>query len=411
MHGAEDADGEGGRLEHAGIAFGCLIFIASLVNALAFVALIPVLPAITGHFSAVPDAAALVRGLVTVVSIALMIGAPLAGFAVERFGARPTLMTAISVFTVAGLAGFVIDNIWLLLASRMLLGFSDAFIGTVVITIISSRLVPAARDRWIGWYTASGAVSAFAIIPLSGAIAQFGWRYVFLLHGVGAVALACAMLGLRAAPRAIRPDAIRPDAIRGPLARAIPFGLIALGIATGAIENTTHLFLPFHLHELGENAPSRIAQVVLPIAVGGTISAFLYGWLRAWLSVGATFGLAFLAGGMALIWIGFSQGYDMILIASGCLGLGVGLLAPNLNTYAAVHGDPAHRARNIGFARGAFFSGAPIAQLLLEPISGAAGAGMAIAALGGVSLLLALLAWSIAYRRRSGQRTGTVFAD
>ena len=407
MHTVAEAERVGNGLDRAGIAFGGLIFTASLVNALAFTVLIPVLPAITAHFASTPGAAALARGLVTVVSVALVIGAPLAGYAMERFGARSILLTAIGVFTLAGLAGFVLDDLWMLLASRTLLGFSDAFIGTLMITLISSRLAPAARDRWIGWFTASGALGALAIIPLSGMIAQAGWRYVFLLYGAGVVILGCAMLGLRGDAPMPRPKAL-PDAGRRMLPRAIPFGLIALGIAAGAIENTTHLFLPFHLHALGEDAPARIARAVLPIAVGGTISAFLYGRLRARLPIGVTFGLAFAAGGAALIWIGFSRSYGMILVAAGCLGLGVGLLAPNVNAYAAIEGDPAHRARNIGFARGAFFAGAPLAQVLLEPVSGAAGAGMAIATLGVVALLLALLAWPIAHRRRSGQFTGIV---
>jgi MFS family permease len=402
MNLAGETDHEAATQDRAGIAFGSLIFAAALVNALAFTALIPVLPAITAYFAATQGAAALTRGLVTVMSVALVFGAPVAGYTVERFGVRPVLLTAITIFTVAGVSGFVIDNLWLLLASRTLLGFADAFIGTLMVTLISARLTPLARDRWIGWFTAMGAIGALTFIPLSGAIAQLGWRYVFLLYGVGAVILMFAMLALR--DEVSRPArAARPAASGPSLPRAIPFGLIALGIAAGAIENTTHLFLPFHLHALGESEPARIAQAVLPIALGGTLSAFLYGRLRTRFPIGSTFILAFLAGGAALIWIGFSQSYGMILMAAGCLGLGVGLLAPNVNAYAAVRGDPLHRARNIGFARGAFFAGAPIAQLLLEPVSAAAGAGMAIATLGAVSIALALAGYMIFHRRPVAQ--------
>lgn len=382
-----------------GAAFILLIIMGSLVNSLAIVGLVSVLPEISAHFSATPNAPALTRGLITVVSVALVLGAPAAGIMIERFGLRRVLLTAITTFTVSGTAGFFIDDIWLLLASRVVLGFADAFVGTLIIALIVARLDPDRRNRWIGWYTFAGSVGSLIFIPLSGVIAQFGWRYIFLLHTIGLPILISAMIAVgrddmaRAAHRSAEPNPRRW--IHWPL------GLVLFGIAAGAIENTTHLFLPFHLTEIGDSSPDRIAQALLPIALGGAISAFLYGYIRNVLSVGWTFVAAFAASGVSLLCLGLAQSYPMIILGAACVGLSVGVLAPNINVYAASYGDPAHQARHIGIARGGFFAGAPIAQIMLEPVSGSAGAGAAIAALGCAAFLL-MTAPLIQRRRMAG---------
>lgn len=398
----------GSAHDRVSMAFATLVFSAALVNPLAMTALLSVLPAISSHFSDVEHAPALVRGLVSVVAVALVFAAPLAGFMAERFGVRRVLLVAAATFIVSGMSGYFITDIWLLLASRVTLGIADAFIGTLVITLVALRLAPKDRDRWIGWYTFAAAAGAFAIIPLSGVVARTGWHNVFLLYALALPILLSAAIVLKAGETELARPASRAGAGSVPLSRAwlgIPFALIAVGIVSGAVENTTHVFLPFRLTELGETSPSRIAHAVLPIAVGGAASAFCYGYVRQRLSIASTFLLAFLWGGISLLWLGQAASYEMVIVAGISLGLAVGLLAPNANAFAAAHAGPAGPARSIGFARGAFFAGAPIAQLLLEPIASSGGASAAIIALGIFSLLIAV--WPLTRLRMSG-RTGVL---
>lgn len=401
---AADRDAHG----RVGFTFATLIFSAALVNPLAMTALLSVLPAISNHFSSVEHAPALVRGLVSVVAISLVFAAPFAGYMAERFGVRRVLLVAAATFIVSGMSGYFIDDLWLLLASRIALGIADAFIGTLVIALVALRLGPKDRDRWIGWYTFAAAAGAFAIIPLSGVIARTGWHNVFLLYALALPILLSAATVLNPSARELsQPES---DTIAAPSAfsRAwlgIPFALVAVGLVSGAVENTTHIFLPFRLTELGETSPSRIAHAVLPIAIGGAASAFCYGHVRQKLSIASTFLVAFLWGGISLLWLGQAASYEMIIVAGISLGLAVGLLAPNANAFAAAQAGPAGPARSIGFARGAFFAGAPVAQLLLEPIASSGGASAAIIALGIFSLLIAV--WPLTRLRMSG-RTGVL---
>lgn len=391
----------------AGLALAILVVSAALVNPLAMTALLSVLPAMSAHFAHVPHAPALVRGLVSIVAIALVFAAPLAALLAERFGLRRVLMVSAAAFVLSGISGYIIDDLWLLLASRTILGVADAFIGTLVIAHVATQLEPRLRARWIGWYTFSAAVGAFMIIPLSGYMGRTGWQNVFPIYLLALPIFFCAALTIKAEPpraQGVRQAGNASTAKGGHWLTRMPLALIAIGIVSGAVENTTHVFLPFRLAELGELSPPRIAQAVLPIAIGGAASAFCYGFMRDRMSVSKIFVLSFLWGGISLIWIGQATAYPMIIAAGVSLGLGVGLLAPNANAYAAEEAK-GETARAIGFTRGAFFAGSPVAQFLLEPVASAGGPGTAITALGLFSLLLAGMSL-IRSRRPAPQREG-----
>jgi MFS family permease len=376
-----------------------MILTAPLGTVFALTSLHPALPQISAHFADVPYAKSLVRGLVTSVNLAQVIGAPIAGFLVERFGTRRVLLSAALLYTADGLAAFFIDQLWLLLANRFVLGLAEVTVSTTVIALIGDRLDSAQRNLWLGRYTCSGAVSAFVSIELAGIVAYYNWRFIFLFYAIGLVILASAAI-------ALKPDDARPKPVRAHVAGVYSFTgvffllpLVGLGVVSGAVENTSLLFLPFHLAEIGETLPSRIAQAAVPIAVGAAISSLLYGAVRRHLSVDATFALSFLSAGLILPWMGMTENYAMIALAVTLLGLTIGLLAPNLYAYAAAYGSEEHRARHIGIARGCFFLGNPLAQLLLEPVSKSLGAGMALVALGGTALLMTV--WALMQERRN----------
>lgn len=383
-------------------SFGILIILAGMGSALTMAPLFPALPAISAHFAGVPHGEELVRGLITSVSLAFVVGAPLAGFLVERFDLRKLLIGAALLFLISGLSGYFINNLWILLASRVVLGLSETTVSTIVVTLIASRLDPLRRNRWLGWFTVSTALSAFVLIEIGGLVASYDWRAIFLFYLLGLAILLVAAIAVKPASG---DDHVEEGAVAGrasAFAIIIPLTLIGIGIGAGAVENTTPIFLPFHLTEIGVSDPSRIARVILPNAAALALSAFFYGHIRRFLSIRMTFVVAFLGAGISLIWLGLLHDYTLMLVASGCLGFHVGLLAPNVYAYSATFGSKDHQARNIGIGRGAFFAGAPMMQVALEPVATSVGAGIALVILGCTSLLLML--WPLARGQRFAEQ-------
>jgi MFS transporter, ACDE family, multidrug resistance protein len=255
------------------------------------------------------------------------------------------------------------------------------------------------RNRWMGWYVSSGALASLLWIELAGLIAHYDWRFTFFLYAIGLVILTSAAIALKSGDEQVEssPDRIEPARPSWAVAVSL-LPLVWIGLASGAVENTTLLFLPFHLVEIGETLPSRIAAAALPITLGITVAALFYGQVRRHLSISAIYTVCFLTAGLTLLWLGTAQSYAIIMVAVSILGFGLGLLAPNLYAFAAVYGSEEHRARNIGIARGSFFIGSPLVQFLLEPVSRFGGNGMALFGLGCVALILML--WVVMFGQR-----------
>src|SRR5262245_44067274 len=79
------------------------------LSGIAQTALPPVLPKISAHFSALPDAGTLTRLMMTGLSAAMIVGALASGFLAERIGQLRLLYVCLTLFALAGLASYFVD--------------------------------------------------------------------------------------------------------------------------------------------------------------------------------------------------------------------------------------------------------------------------------------------------------------
>jgi MFS family permease len=128
----------------------------------------------------------------------------LGGRMADLLGRRRVLLAGLSVFTLASLAGGLVDDGTLLVLTRFLKGASAAFTAPAGLSIITTTFTEGpARNRALSIYTATGA-SGFSLgLVFGGLLTELGWRWTFLLPVPVALGI------LFAVPRLIRPD--RPD--------------------------------------------------------------------------------------------------------------------------------------------------------------------------------------------------------
>jgi len=125
----------------------------------------------------------------------------LGGRMADLLGRRRVLIVGLSVFTLASLAGGLVNDGTLLVLTRFLKGASAAFTAPAGLSIITTTFTEGpARNRALSIYTATGA-SGFSLgLVFGGLLTEIGWRWTFLLPVPVAAAL------LFAIPRYIRPD-------------------------------------------------------------------------------------------------------------------------------------------------------------------------------------------------------------
>ena len=119
MDDSAAASGQRGQLLSS-ITIALLIYIPAASAA----GLSPALPQIRAHFAGTPGADFLTKALVTVFGISALIGSPLTGRMLKRWGVRRVFMGTVVVSLLSGLAGVVSPNLEILLFTRFVGGLA-----------------------------------------------------------------------------------------------------------------------------------------------------------------------------------------------------------------------------------------------------------------------------------------------
>ena len=184
------------------------------------------LPAIATDLGTEPIALKLA---LTAYLLALAVFIPISGWVADRFGARPTFMTAIGVFLVGSVCCAASVSLETMVAARFLQGMGGAMmvpVGRLVIlrTVSKKELVQA-----LSWLTIPALVGPVVGPPLGGFITTyFDWRWIFLIN------IPMGVLGIVLAKRFI-PDIREPTGAldwRGFLLAGVGLAAAMFGFST-----------------------------------------------------------------------------------------------------------------------------------------------------------------------------------
>jgi MFS family permease len=363
---------------------------------------VPLLPAIAAYFKDVPNSAMLTRLLVTIVGVTIAIGSPMVGRFSDRWGPRRIFSTSITAFALAGLAGFWIENLYLLLAARVVVGLSLAAIGAIVLVLIVRYSTGGAANRWFGYITLIPSASAVVLMPIIGHLGTFGWHWPFLCYLVLLPLAVLAWKGLDPDPPYVPPaeKEASPGFIAALRSSASSVGYLIFALAAGSTLVTPHIYFPFHLRDIGAGDPELIAWAMIPCNFLGAVASYFYGTIRTRVSLPVMFVLVFSSIAIGLVVAGLAQTYWGVIFGTVIFSLGLGSCAPNLYALAAVTGPENLRSQTLGLAKTGIFAGPLVGQAFFEPINSRFGAGGALIGIAVVAAVLLLWQFrSIQFRR------------
>jgi MFS family permease len=369
-----------------------------LLAALALVAINAVLPAIDAALAHSASDSMLVKQLLGAVGLAMVAGAPLGGFLVDRLGLRPLLVGGGLLYTAAGVAGLFLSSLPLLVGSRLAIGLVAGALQVISLTTINTRLTGEERARWMGMHISIAMLGTFVLHPIAGLLGNQGWRWPFLLYFLGLLLVPVGM-ALPSQPwqgrremldRVAAPSDEMARAQRGLLA-VFPYHYLLLAIAIGSVVFIPTVYLPFILRNMGFGTPLAISLVLTADSVAGMIMAFLYGRARRRLSVYGAFTFSFSLTTLGML-ISLVSSRPWALISGVMVyGIGVGWLIANMITALSVKVSAKHQGRAVGFIKAAHFASAPLAIVLIEPVVRAHGPRSALVVVAGLSAALLLL--------------------
>jgi MFS family permease len=369
----------------AGLPQALVLLLSSCLGVLGSVLLAPVLPRIQDAFAGTPGVEALTPIVLTAPALVIGLTAMVAGRIVDRVGRKRLLVGALVAYAIAGTAPLWLDSLQLIVASRVLVGLTEAAIMTCCTTLLADYFHGAQRERYFGLQVVFTTVAATVFFGLGGALGAQDWRTPFWLY---AVSLPLAVL---AAKYVWQPTPVARSAKLPPMPwrrLAAPVGVTLFG---GLVFYVLIVELSFVLDGIGVESTGAIGAVSAIASLGTAVGAFLFGRvarLGPAVTVPAAFGLS----GLGLVGLGFAGSVPVVVVFAVVTGFGNGLLLPSMLSWALGSLGFEQRGRGTGVWTSALFIGQFVCPLVVLALTGAIGGlGSALAVLGVVSLVAAVV--------------------
>lgn len=342
-----------------------------------------VLPQMERAFAGTAHVALITELVGTLAGFAFALGAPVAGALIARLGCRAVLLPALLLFAVAGSAPALLDNLWAILASRIVLGIALSGIFTGALAGIGA-LRAESRMAMFGWFSVVGGATAIFMFPLIGALGHYGWRLAFLVNLLALPAI----LPVLALPQWLgvaTPQVVgHQDARTGRLLSPAMIFLLLLAALAGMSMLISPIYAPLYLTGLGVTDTRLFAVPATIGSIAAVMASAAYGKAHRLLGINGIWAMSMLAMGVSLMIAGTSTTMPMFTAMVVISSAMVAVMAPNVSATAMAISPPHLGAQAIGLANGVMFGAQLAFPFLAAWIRGMAG-------LSGVFILFGLV--------------------
>lgn len=369
-----------------------ILLVTSSLTVMVTAILGPSLPAMQTHFKEVRGAEYLVPLTVTAPMLMMACLSVLAGALSDRVGRKRLLVGATLLYGVVGTAPLYLQSLGSIIASRFLLGLTEAFLMTVSTTLIGDYYEGRQRERFMSLQTTVASLSAFVLNNLGGLLGSHGWRapYAVFASSLLLAPLMTIHLWEPKSRATLTPTQLVEDG------KIFQPRLLVLTCALAVLLGIVFLIVPVHLGYLYEAIGVRSsAQIGIGFGInslgviGGTL---LFGWVLAGqLRVELQLALGAAVAGLGLLIMNASADQAALTAGGFVNGLGMGILLPTLVTWNMRELPMSRRGLGIGAFQSSLFTGMFVSPILIVGIENLLAVSRA-QAVGMVGMVLAMLA-------------------
>jgi MFS family permease len=376
------------------------LLLASSLTVMAGATVSPALPAMQGVFASaiathqestnVDTRTTLVKLVITLPALFIVIGSPIAGLIVDRFGRKPLLLFSTVLYGLAGSSGLYLGSLPAILAGRAFLGIAVAGVMVSATTLIADYYSGPARAAFMGLQAGFMGLGGVLFLTLGGVLAQQSWRYPF---GIYLLAWLLVPLIIASIWEPVRKEATL-DRTEGTPPPSIPVGVLCIVYGLTTLSQIAFYLipvqLPFFLETLVKAVPTQSGMAIALCTLFSAIASVSYGKLKQRLEFVTFLPIIFGLMGIGYLLIGQSATWIQVLAGLAIAGLGVGILMPNMTVWLSVAVPDAVRGRMLGGLSTAMFLGQFLSPIVTQPITKNFGLGSTYAITGGVSIVVGM---------------------
>ena len=330
----------------------------SLLTVMAGAAIAPALGIIRDHFADEPDM--LIQLIVSLPALFIIVTNLLFSSLCKLMKTRTLALSGLLLYVVTGVGCFCVNNIWMLLLLRALLGVSVGMIMPLSTGLLAYYFPPEKQAGLMGLSAAMNQMGGVVATLLAGLLANIQWNYAFFVYllGLFAVALVAIFLPNERLQGGSGPSLkllrrFHPSVV-GMFLVMILFFIYPTRFALSAHAGTS----------LSNNA-------ITLIMVGLDLVAFLVGLVFGKLMQGFRHGmkyiapLCFMAG---YLFLSAGSSLSMLLAGSAFIGIANGIAVPYLNTIASMKAGKEAASTVMPLLSAALYLGQFLSPLLVTPL-------------------------------------------
>lgn len=289
--------------------------------------------------------------------------APFAGRYIDKFGRIKLLYVGLIGFAVSGASVYFLENLYLILFSRVLLGMSIGIIMTIAVTLVGDYFEGEAHQKFISYQSAFIGLSGVFFMSLGGFLATMHWRVPFLVYLFSLLLIPMSFFFLKEPNSASAYSSNHSSSPNQLLKVLFPVGTLFMLLF--------YLFptqLPFLLKSIGIIDPSYSGNTLAINALGMVCSSFFYSKIKKRLSFLQVAGAGLIMMGMGYFFTGNTLNFEMLLAAVFVAGLGLGLFIANLSFWVLELSPAQVRGKNMGILTACLFLGQFISPIIAHPV-------------------------------------------
>ena len=340
------------------------LLLVSSLTIMSVITISPALPQMALAFADVENAEFLVKMVLTIPALFIAIFSPITGRLIDKHGRLRILWFSLVLYASSGAGGYFLDNLYFILITRITLGIAVGMSMTIVITLIADYFEGMERQKFAGLQVAFMSLGGILFIGLGGILADFSWRFPFLIYLLALIVLPLSILFLHEPVNANKGKTVNSNVKAPAIIWLLFFNTMTMWIIFFLIP----VQIPFYLKAMGVEKNALIGAAIASSTLFSAISSISYSKLKSRFSFLTIFSIGYLLMAAGFLTISLSSTYGWVLVAMMLSGLGMGMMIPNTNIWVMKITPPEIRGKEIGKLTTFWFFGQFVSPIVIYPV-------------------------------------------